>query len=175
MGHLKLIVDHEKLDYSGPFNATDLFRAIDNFLFERGFDKAQQKDFEHHTQNGKSLEWQIAPWKRFTDYARYIIRVRALCFDLVKTDAIDHKKKIKVDNGRIIIIIDGFIEFDYDSKSEDHPLMHFIRTLYDNFIYKTYTERFEQQLVHDVNHLHDFIERFFNMYRHYSVISQHAP
>ena len=32
MGHLKVIVDHEKIDYSGPFKAADLFNMIENFF-----------------------------------------------------------------------------------------------------------------------------------------------
>ena len=88
MGHLKMVVDHEKIEYSGPFNANDLFRMIDNFVFERGFDKRQDKDFEHSTPTGKFIEWQISPWKKITDYIRYIIKVRVLCYELLKTDVV---------------------------------------------------------------------------------------
>ncbi|MBI2646992.1 hypothetical protein HYW99_00790, partial [Candidatus Woesearchaeota archaeon] len=46
MGHLKIIIDHEKIDYSGVLDIANLFKVIENFLFERGFDKKQDKDFE---------------------------------------------------------------------------------------------------------------------------------
>ena len=172
MGHLKIVVDHEKIDYSGPFDAGDLLRAIENFLWERGFDKKQDTDFEQNTSKGKCIEWQISPWKKMTDYIRYIVKVRVLGYDLVKADAVSNSRKTKVDNGRVIIVIDGFMEYDYDSKWEDVPIFHFLRTIYDYFVFKVYTERFEQRLVHDINHLHDCIERFFNIYRHYTVISR---
>jgi len=175
MGHLKIIVEHDKIDYSGPFDANDLFRMITNFLFERGFDLKQEKDFEQNTERGKFIEWQISPWKRFTDYIRYIIKVRILGYDIVKTNAISHHKKTKIDSGRVIIVIDGFMEFDYDSAWEDKPILHFLRTIKDYFLFKAYTERFEHRLVHDINHLHDNIEKFFNIYRHYSVISKPGP
>jgi len=175
MGHVKIVVDHEKIDYKGPLNVGDLLRMIENFLWERGFDKKQDKDFEQNTANGKFIEWQISPWKWITDYARYIIKVRVLGYDILKTDALVHNKKTKIDNGRIIIVIDGFVEYDLQSKWEQNPLLHFLRAIYDNFIYKAYTERFEQRLVHDINHLHDEIEKFFNLCRHYSVISKQGP
>src|SRR3989338_7576627 len=108
MGHVKLIVDHEKIDYSGPFSLNDLFRMIENFIWERGFDKRQDKDFEQNTHNGKFVEWQISSWKIITDYTRYIMKVRVLGYDILKTDAVNHGKKSKVDTGRIIIVIDGF-------------------------------------------------------------------
>lgn len=175
MGHVKIIVDHDKIDYSGPLELNSLLRMIENFIWERGFDKRQDKDFEQNTHNGKFIEWQISPWKWITDYTRYIIKVRVLGYDVLKTDAVNNGKKIKVDNGRIIIVIDGFIEYDLQSKWENKPILHFIRSLYDNFIFKAYTERFEHMLVHDINHLHDHIEKFFNLYRHYSLISHQGP
>jgi len=172
MGNLKLVVDHEKIDYSGPFNANDLLKMIENFLWERGFDKRQDKDFEQNTSNGKYLEWQISPWKKISDYIRYIVKVRVLGYDILKTDTLVESKKAKVDNGRVIIVIDGFVEYDYDSYWDSKPFFLFLRTIYDYFIFKAYTERFEHQLVNDINHLHNHIEKFFNMYRNYTIISK---
>ena len=175
MGHVKIIVDHDKIDYSGPLNVNSLLRMVENFIFERGFDKKHEKDFEQNTSNGKFIEWQIAPWKWINDYTRYIIRVRVLGYDIVKTDMISEGKKTKVDNGRIIIVIDGFVEYDLQSKWEQNPVFHFLRSIYENFIYREYTERFEHMLVNDLNHLHDHIEKFFNLYKHYAVVSHKGP
>ena len=175
MGHVKIIVDHDKIDYSGPLEVNSLLRMIENFIFERGFDKAQDKDFEQNTANGKFIEWQIAPWKWISDYERYIIKVRVLGYDILKADAMQNGKKSKIENGRVIIVIDGFIEYDLQARWANSPLLNFIRALYDNFIYKAYTERFEHMLVNDINHLHSQIEKFLNLYRHYSVISRPAP
>ncbi|MEK6827719.1 MAG: hypothetical protein AABX78_00040 [Nanoarchaeota archaeon] len=175
MGHIKIIVDHDKIDYSGPLNVTELLKMVENFIFHMGFDKRQDKDFEQNTANGKFIEWQISPWKWISDYARYIIKVRVLGYDILKTDAIVNNKKAKVDSGRVLIVIDGFVEYDLQDKWEQNPVLHFLRAIYDNFIYKAYTERFEQRLVNDVNHLHDEIEKFFNLCRHYSVISKQGP
>ena len=174
MGHIKIIVDHDKIDYSGPVKVTDLLNMIEGFVWENGFDVRKDKDFEQNTQNGKFIEWQIAPWKRITDYVRYMVKVRVLGYNILKTDLLMQGKKKKVDTGKIIIIIDGLIEYDYESKWEDNPFLFAIRTAYDYFINKVYTENFEQKLAHDINHLHDHIEKFFNMYRHYSVISRHV-
>ena len=174
MGHVKIIVDHDKIEYSGPVDLTDLFRMIENFLWERGFDKRQDKDFEHHTQNGKFIEWQVSPWKWISDYARYIVKIRILGYDLLKAEVVHEHKKTKIDNGRIIIVIDGFVEYDLVSRWEQNPFFHFLRSLYDNFIFKVYTERFEHMLVNDINHLHEHIERLLNLYRNYTVISRPA-
>ncbi len=172
MGHLKIVVDHEKIEYSGPFDANDLFRMIDNFVFEKGFDKRQDKDFEQNTQNGKFIEWQVSPWKKITDYIQYIIKVRVLGYDIQKINADAGSKKRKIDTGRLVIVIDGFMVYDYDSYWDNKPILFFFRTIFDYFVFKVYTERFEQRLVHDINHLHHNIEQLFNLYRHFTVISR---
>lgn len=172
MGHLKIVVDHEKIDYSGPLNMNDLLKHIQLFFQERGFDYRQDKDFEVHTPNGIQLEWQISPWKIISDYARHLVKVRILAQDLAKAEVVQNKKKIKVDNGRIVITIDGFIETDVDSRWDGIPFFVFLRTIYDKFIYKSYTERFEQRLTHDVNQLSNSIRQFLNVYRHFTVISR---
>ena len=105
---------------------------------------------------------------------RYIIKIRVIGNDLLKTTAVNSGKKTKVDSGRIIIVIDGFIDYDLQTRWEQKPILHFIRAIYDNFIHKAYTERFEQMLVHDVHHLMDQIEKLLNLYKHYKVISTPA-
>jgi len=174
MGNVKIIVDHDKMDYSGPLDVTELFKTVENFIFYMGYDKRQDKDFEQNTQNGKFVEWQISPWKWISDYARYIIKVRVIGYDILKTDVVSDGKKKKVDSGRVVIVIDGFVDYDLQNRWQDNPVLYFISQMYDKFIHKVYTERFEHMLVHDVNRLHDEIEKFLNIYRHYSVISHPA-
>ena len=171
MSNVKIVVDHKKIEYSGPFDSTDLFRMIENFLWERGFDKRIEKDFEQNTPTGKYIEWQYAPWKRLSDYIRYIIKIRVLGFDIVKADIKNGSKKSKVDSGRVVIYIDGYVQYDYDHYWDDRPILYFLRTIYDYFVFKAYSENFEHRLVHDANHLYTQIEKFFNMYGHYTVIS----
>ena len=174
MGHLKIVVDHEKIDYSGPCNVNELLKMIENFIFYMGYDKKQEKDFEINTHNGKFIEWQYSPWKKITDYVRYIIKIRILGYDIVKTDMMLEGKKTKVENCRLIIVIDGFIEYDYEDKWSGLPMLQLLRTIYDYFVFKVYTERFEHRLVNDINHLTDNIEKFLNLYRHYTIISRPA-
>tara|TARA_Y100000310_G_scaffold255534_1_gene263019 strand:+ start:10072 stop:10605 length:534 start_codon:yes stop_codon:yes gene_type:complete len=172
MSELRIVVDHLRLNYNGPFNAKDLFKHITAFLNERGFDTKVDKEFEHSTKSGKQMEWQINPWKRVTDYVRYWPKVRILVSDYKKVDAVVDNKKSKVGNGRVVIYIDGYLELDESNRWEGMPMLQFFRNLYNNFFYKVYTERFEQRLNQDMHHLYDTIEQFFNIYKHYKVVSE---
>ena len=71
--------------------------------------------------------------------------------------------------------LDGYLELDQEERWESIPFFQFLRSIYNNFVYKVYTERFEQRLSYDVHHLYDTIERFFNMYKSYKVVSKVPP
>ena len=175
MGHLKIIVDHVKLEYKGPLVLNDMFRMIETFVWEEGYDKQHEKDFELNNPAGKSFEWQVSPWKKISDYSQYILKIRILGYDFVKSDIMVNGKKSKVDTGRVIVVIDAFLQNDYDNYWDEHPVLYFLRTIYDHFIFKVYTENLEHRLVHDMNMLADDISKFFNMYRHYTVVLKTYP
>ena len=172
MGHTKIVVDHARIDYKGPVQLNNFFRLIENHLWERGYDKRQDKDFEMNTSNGKYIEWQYTPYRKITDYVRYFIKVRVIGHDFVKTDVTVEKKKTKVDSRRLVISIDAFIEYVYDNYWDSRPFLLFWRVIYDYFVFKSYTEKFESTLKHDAHILIESVEKFLNMHRHYEVISQ---
>ena len=172
MSQLRIIVDHLKLEYSGIFDAHEYFKVISSWLFERGYEKLTNRDEEITTPTGKFIEWEIRPWKKISDYQRFIIKMRTLMYDLKKVSVVQKKKKITLNQGKVLIYFDGYLEHDYEHRWDNNPLLVFFRSLYDAFIYKAYTERFEQRLTFDVHQLYDQMEKFFNMYRHYRVVTK---
>jgi hypothetical protein len=172
MSELRVTVDHLRLHYNGPFDANGLYRHISAWLKERGWDFIPPKTFEHETQDGKQMEWQIKCWKRLTDTVRYWPKIRILIKDYRKIDAMVDNKKAKVGTGDATIYIDAYLDIDENNRWEAFPLFQFIRSLYVNFFYKTYTERFEQRLSHDMHHLYHTLEQYFNVYRHYRPVSK---
>jgi len=176
MSELRIIVDHLKLDYSGLIDVKELFKLINAWFREREFHKKEDKNHEQNLPEGKFIEYEISPWKKqgSDEYNKFIIKIRALFSNLKKVEIMKDEKKVEVYQGKVGIIFDGFLEHDSLHRWDDRPLFVFFRTIYDKFIYRTYTERFEQRLVHDVHALYDEIEKFLNTYRYYKVISK-AP
>jgi hypothetical protein len=172
MSEVRLIVDHLRLNYSGPFDVKAFYNHITAFVNERGFDIKIDREFELKTKNGKQMEFQINPWKRITDTVRHWIMVRVIIKDYQRVDAIVDNKKVKIGTGKVTMDIDGFLELDESHRWEAFPAFQFIRAIYYNFFYKVYTERFEQRLNQDIHHLYHTIEQFFNLYRHYKIVSK---
>lgn len=172
MSELRIVVDHMKLEYSGLFDVQEFFKVVAAWLFERSYEKLTSRDEELMTPTGKFIEWEIRPWKKISDYQRFIIKIRALMYDLKKVNVVRNKRKVRLTQGRILLYFDGYLENDYEHRWDESPLLIFFRTLYDKFIYKAYTERFEQRLTFDVHQLYNHLEKFFNMYKHYRVVTK---
>ena len=79
-------------------------------------------------------------------------------------------KRKRLDHGRILIYLDGFVEYDYESRWQHRPWFQFIRTLYVKFFYKRYSIHMEKMISDDCHQLYDMFERFFNMYRSYKPV-----
>ena len=163
-----------KLDYSGIMDVNGLFKLINKWSQERHIQKKEDKNHEQNQPDGKYIEYEISHWKKISDNAKYIYKIRALFQGLKKVEVTRDKKKVKLDQGKALIYFDGFLEHDYEHRWDDRPFFVFLRTLYDKFVYKAYTERFEQRLVHDMHNLYHDIEKFLNTTRHYKVVSK-AP
>lgn len=172
MSDLRIIVDHLKLDYSGVMEVKELFKLINRWFAERHFQKKEDKNYEQNTPEGKFIEYEISHWKKVSDYTRYVYKMRALFQNLKKVDIAKESKKAQVDHGRVLIYFDGFIEHDYLHRWDERPLFVFFRTLYDKFVYRAYTERFEHRLTHDMHNLYNEIEKFLNTYHYYKVVSK---
>jgi hypothetical protein len=172
MGETKIIVDHEKLEYTGLLDVKGLFNCIDNWLIEHTQEKKTDKLIEQDEPNGKFIEWLTSSWTKMTDYMRFIIKIRVLMYDVNKVDVMKGKKKLKLSHARILMVFDCFLEFDYENRWTEKPLHVFFATLYNKFIYKSYTERFEQRITHLTHRLYHHVEQYLNMYRHYRPISK---
>jgi len=174
MSDLRIIIDHLKLDYKGILDIKGLITLITKWSQERHYNKKEDKNEEQNLPEGKFIEYESSDWKKITDYTRYIYKIRILAQELKKVEVTKDKKKTKMDQGRVLIYIDGFIEHDYAHRWDEKPLFQFFRSIYDKFIFRAYTERFEHRLVHEIQDLYNEIEKFLNTYKYYKVISK-AP
>ena len=166
MVSLGLVIDHLKLEYDGIFGLKGLFTLIANWAFERDMEKTEVKNTEHDLPEGKALDHEIFYTKRLTDYTILVFRIRILCFNIKKVEVMKEKRREKLDQGRVIVILDSFVQNDSENKWDDLPILVFFRTMFDKFIYKAYTERFERQTAKFTHELYQLIERYLNVHTH---------
>jgi len=165
MAEREKIIDELRLSYEGLFDVNELYLAIDKWFRDKGYDKRELKNIEYVKPEGKFIELRIMPWKKITDYAKIEIKIRMQMSDIKEVEVEKDNHKIKLNQGKIQMIFDGFLTTDYENKWEGKPTYVFLRTLFDKFIYKGYTAKFQSQVAEDVNHIHTTIKSFLNLYR----------
>ena len=103
--------------------------------------------------------------------------------DLQVTDAcvskfhvkVEHDgKRYKMQNGRVTITFDGYLDTDYEDRWEQKPFYFFLRTIFDKWIYRTYSTEYEELLIENVTQLQQAIKSFLNLYR-YNFGAQNRP
>ena len=166
MSEKKLVIDQLKLTYEGLFDLNGLYRVIDSWFYEKGYDKFETKNYEMVLPTGKDIEIELNPWKKITEYFKVTMRLRLRFMNVKNVEIEKDGKKVKINQGKIWLIIDGYLESDYENKWEKNPLLYFLRTLYDKYIFKGYFAKAEKWCVNDVYQLHGIVQRYLNLYRY---------
>jgi|GEM_PF-365530 len=162
----KLIVEDLTLGYEGYFEAAELYRMINGLIRAKEYDPVEVRNFEYVGEKGKTIEMELLPYKKITEYAKYEIKIK-IRMDNVTEEVIeiDNIKK-KINKGKVKIIFKAFFTTDYEDVWESKPWMFIFRTIVDKFIFPSYVHKWEDGLVRDVNMFHTEIKTFLNLY-HY--------
>jgi len=166
MAEKKLVVDQLKLTYEGLFDLNGFYRAIAAWFYEKQYDWLEHRNYEQVLPSGKDIEIELRPWKKTTLYFKNIIRLRMRFLDVKEVEIEKEGVKININQGTVRIIVDGYLETDYEGWWEAKPMFYFIRTLFDKYIYKKEFNEYQGWLIHDIQDLHSRMQKFLNLYRY---------
>ena len=171
-GEVYHIVDHMKLDYKGIFDVNSMFRMFTKWYRDMPYEKGGDYISEYNTSHGKCMEYCYFPWLKDTDYIRKYMKIRILMYDVKKADIMVDGQKRRMDQGTFQLVLDGFIEFDYEHRWGGTPMLQFLRTVYFKYFYKRYTRQSEKVIIDECHQLYELFERFFNMYKSYKEVKE---
>ena len=166
MTETKIVIDNLSLNYEGLFSAKEYYRLVDSFMQEKNYNKKEVLNTEKVESSGKFIEMEVEPYKKVSDYAKIVIRVRTKMFNVKEVEVEKDGHKLTLNQGKVNILIDGILQTDYENRWTNRPFWIFLRTIYDKFIYKTYIDQFDNEVMRDVNQLHTQLKAFFNLYRY---------
>jgi hypothetical protein len=164
MSEKKQVLYDLRLSYSGPFLTEEFYADIDKWIDERGFEKEPKKKMEHITKEGKKMEYLIEIQSHLDSLHHGLIVLRVL-FDNVKESAIKKNgRKIRIDNGDILVHIDGFVQSHiHGSFWQVKPVYYFMRTLVDKYIYNFWSDKWDGKVNSDGKELYKRIRSFFEI------------
>ena len=166
MTEWKIIVDESEVEYEGLFSLTDLYKLIDKYAKEKGYDKEEKENTEQVTANGKDIHLILQPNRKVSDYFENIMKIEISARRIKDVETEMDKKKIRLNEGYINIKFSAILKSDYEGRWKDKPMYYFIRTLFDKYIYRSEKNEFEARLTDDLMHLKDQVGAFLNLHRH---------
>jgi len=161
-----LIVDQLKLSYEGLFDLAELYRLIDGWFYDKGWDKYEHINQEQITPDGRQIRLVLEPWKSITDYFKLIIRIKANFTNVKDVEVEKDGRQIKVNQGEIKITFDGYVVSDRRGLWNDKPFYWFISILFNKYVFKEHYNKSERWLLSDVDELYQKIKSFLNVYRY---------
>ena len=166
MAERNYVVEMLGLKYKGLLDLSGLYAMIDDYFKKQGYEKTELENSEYVTEKGKQVTLIIEPYKKISDYAKLMIRVKMIFTDLTDVQVEKDGGKLDVSKGSASLTFDAYVETDYEGRLEQKPIHFFMRTMFDKFVYKIYTKKFENEVGEDVRHLHDNIKAFLNLQKY---------
>ena len=168
MAEKKIVYQDKFISFEGLFDLKGLFRSIVKWFNEHGYDMWENKNFEEVYEDGKKIIFELIPYKKVSDYYKLEIRVFAVFENLKEVEIEIKGVKQKLLKGAANFTFDAILVTDYEHRWEGRPTYYFYRALIDKFIYKSYTDRYEGELVKDAKDVQEEVKAYLNMFR-YSV------
>ena len=167
MAERRLIVDKERVNYDGLFSAKEVLDIVMTWIKDKGYWPVDKKHTESVKADGRYIEVEMWPYKKVTDYAKNIIVIRIVCSDLKDVVVeIDGRKK-KLNQGKLQVVFDAYLETDYEHKWETKPVFYFLRTVFEKYVFTPFLSGFERNLKGDVTHLKNNIKGYLNLVQYY--------
>ena len=160
----KIITDGIRFGYNGIFDIVEFYKFVEDWMRRKGLEKDIKNKAEYVNPSGKQIEWKIEMWKDVSDEARHVVKLRALLNNVTEVEIKKDKSARRLNQGDALIIIDGWLETDYTGRWQQKPLFFFLRALYDKYIWKFWSNRYEKNIEIDCYDLLKQMKAFFNMY-----------
>jgi hypothetical protein len=165
MPEIRTVVVDREIEYEGLFNLKDLYKLIDRWFKEHAYEKQELKNEEDVAEDEKQVILRIKPYKKVSDYAMIEIKIEAAFSNLKSVEIEKDNIKIKMNKGHIKMVFNAYLVTDYEGKWENKPSYYFLRTIFDKFVFKGYTHKYEKEAVADCTEVQDEIKSFLNLNR----------
>ncbi len=166
MAERLIVVDKERLDYAGLFDAKEVLRVMQQWSADKGYWLIEKRHGETTKPEGKVIDFDFEPFRKFTDYAKSVIKIRAQFQDVKDVVVEKDGRKVKLQEGKIVIILDGILETDYEGRWESKPVFYVLRTLFEKYVYTPFVSGFERGVKEDVMALKNNLKAFLNLTRY---------
>jgi len=160
------IVEKKRLTYEGLFSFAKLYKLIDEYFENLGYDKVELKNVEVVQPEGKYIEIEVEPYKSVADWAKHRVHLRIIASGLKDVDVKRDGKTERLNQGKVQIVIDAWLETDTMTMWEEKPVYYLIRQIFHKYAFPPVTKAFKSNISGDVQRMVDEVKAFLNLYNY---------
>ncbi|MBR9682997.1 hypothetical protein GOV03_00465 [Candidatus Woesearchaeota archaeon] len=152
------------IQYTGLFDFDGFYAAMIKWLKEREYEW-HEKGQKHKvpTPKGAELEWNWEGRKEVTDYIKYVLGIKAHLWDITEVKVDQGRRKKKLMNGRIQLVMSGQVITDWQKKWGKNKFTKFLGRLYEKMIRREIEAVYIDTLYYRMWDLHAVIKKYFDM------------
>jgi hypothetical protein len=127
-----------KIRYRGIFDMERLYKALHNWAVEREYEFVENRYKNSWRVAGAEVEIEWTLYRDINEFMRNEIKVIFHIWDYKEVDVVKDGKKKKMSTGRMYILFDGDLIFDYNDRWSDTKFKRIIRDWYIRNVVRKY-------------------------------------
>jgi hypothetical protein len=159
------VIEHEQVIYEGIFSLKELYKLLYGWMGDKGYVPIEKRAQESVTKSGKHVELELEPYKKFSDYAKSVVRIHATAHNLTDVEVAKDGHKKKMQKGKVIMTFDSWLETDYEHKWETQPAFYVLRSLFEKYVYTPFLSGFITSVRNDTIQVKEQVKAFLNLER----------
>lgn len=164
MPELQTIVPKEKIAYEGIFSIKELRDIIMDWMFAKAYVPIEEKAQQVIKKDVKFFEFKFKPYKKLSDYAKCVIKITVSAGDCRDVMVSVSGKKKKMNEGKVLISVEGVLETDYEAKWEQ-PWLYAVRVIAEKYILSPFISHHAKYVANDAHQIISQIRGYFNLQR----------
>jgi hypothetical protein len=159
------VIEHEQVVYEGIFSFKEVYKTIGGWFGDKGYIPVEKRVHESVSKNARHVELDLEPYKKFSDYAKSVIRVHVTGQNITDVEITKDGHKKKMQKGKLVITFDSWLETDYEHRWETQPVFYVIRSLFEKYIYTPFLSGFIKGVRDDTLELKEQLKAYLNLER----------
>ena len=136
-----------KMKYAGIFSFRDFYKFAYDWLKEEASLKVIEDVYEEKIKGVEKevlIKWTGA--KKVTDFFKFQVEVEIKIKNLKEVEVLKEGIKVKTNDGRLTIEVEGILIKDYEGKFETSGFLKFLRGVYEKWIIPSRIDEFSDKL-----------------------------
>jgi len=159
------VIEQESVSYEGIFNLKELYQLLQGWMSDKGYVPVEKRVHESVAKSGKHIEVEFEPFKKYTDYAKSVIRIHFTAREVTDVETDVDGRKRKMQKGKVHVQIDSWLETDYEHRWEIQPVFYVLRSLFEKYVYTPFMSGFIKGVRDDTNDLREQVKAYLNIER----------